>query len=125
MKSRIRKALAGTFAAAAILGLPLSASAVPGLELLLLVDVSGSVDNTEYNLQKQGYVQAFQSAAVQNAILGSVGNSIAVAYVEWSGNNEQSYRVGWTLIDSIATANAFATAIASSTRAFSGSTVRR
>jgi Protein of unknown function (DUF1194)/PEP-CTERM motif len=99
------------------------ASAVPvGLELMILVDVSGSVDASEYNLQKQGYVQAFQSAAVQAAIAGSQGGAIAVTYIEWSGVNEQSTRVGWTLINSAASANAFAAAINASTRAFSGNT---
>src|SRR3954470_12158244 len=48
-----------------------SAHATPGLDLQLLVDVSGSVDTDKYNLQKQGYVAAFQSAAVQSAILSS------------------------------------------------------
>jgi hypothetical protein len=123
MKFGIRKALAGAFAAAAIAAVPTSASAVPvGLELVLLADVSGSVDATEYNLQKTGYVQAFQSAVVQAAILGSVGGSIAVTYVEWSGNDQQKQLVGWTLIDSAASANAFAAAIAATSRAFSGNT---
>jgi hypothetical protein len=108
---------------AAMLGAPLSASAVPvGLELALLVDVSGSVDTNEYNLQKQGYVSAFQSAAVQNAILGSVGGSIAVSFIEWSGNSQQATKVGWTLIDSVASANAFAALINATTRSFNGST---
>lgn len=111
-------ALAGTSATY----LP-AASAVPvGLELVLLVDVSGSVDGTEYNLQKTGYVNAFNSAAVQNAILGGQLGNIAVTYVEWSGNNQQSQLVGWTLIDSVASAQAFATAISGTSRAFSGST---
>jgi len=115
MKRRILVCLAGLFLMSG------SAWAVPvGLELVLLVDVSGSVDNTEYNLQKQGYAQAFQSAAVQNAILGSVGGSIAVTYVEWSGSAQQAVKVGWTMIDSVASANAFGTAIANSNRSFIG-----
>jgi uncharacterized protein DUF1194/PEP-CTERM motif-containing protein len=97
-----------------------SAWAVPGLQLVLLVDVSGSVDATEYDLQKQGYVDAFQSPTLQAAILGSTGGSIAVTYVEWSGNGQQSQQVGWTLIDSAASANAFAAAIDASARAFNG-----
>lgn len=117
------KRLAAALASAGALLFAGQASAVPvGLELMLLVDVSGSVDNSEYNLQKQGYVQAFQNAAVQNAILGSQGGAIAVTYIEWSGSGEVSSRVGWTLIDSIASANAFAAAIDASTRAFNGST---
>lgn len=93
-----------------------------GLELMLLTDVSGSVDNNEYNLQKQGYISAFQSAAVQNAILNSQTGSIAVAYGEWSGSTQQSLLVGWTIIDSVASANAFATTLAATSRAFSGLT---
>jgi hypothetical protein len=117
MKRRILVALVG------LSMLTGSAWAVPvGLELVLLVDVSGSVSTTEYNLQRTGYVQAFQSAAVQNAILGSVGGAIAVTYVEWSANNQQSQQVAWTLIDSVASANAFASLIAGTTRAYNGNT---
>jgi hypothetical protein len=123
MKFKLKQTLA-----AAALALPLAlagqtAQATPvGLELVLLVDVSGSVDATEYNLQKAGYVQAFQSAAVQNAIINSVGGSIAVAFVQWSGNAEQQVSVNWTLIDSAASANAFAAAINATTRPFNGNT---
>ncbi|MBP0496085.1 DUF1194 domain-containing protein [Pararoseomonas indoligenes] len=93
-----------------------------GLELSLLIDVSGSVDATEYNLQKQGYVQAFQSAAVQNAILSSVGGSIAVNFIQWSGANQQVQSVGYTLINSVASSNAFAAAINGISRASNGNT---
>jgi hypothetical protein len=117
MKRRILIALAGLCLTTG------SAWAVPvGLELVLLIDVSGSVSAGEYNLQKQGYVDAFKSAAVQNAILGSVGGAIAVTYVEWSGNTQQSIEVGWTLINSVATADAFGDAIGAATRNFSGNT---
>ena len=117
MKRRILIALAGLCLATG------SAWATPvGLELVLLVDVSGSVDDNEYDLQKQGYVDAFHSAAVQSAILGSVGGAIAVTYVEWSGNNQQLTQVGWTLIDSAAAADSFADDIAATARAFGGFT---
>lgn len=117
------KTLVAALAIASATVVPTTASAVTvGLELLLLTDVSGSVDATEYNLQKTGYVQAFQSAAVQNAILNSQLGSIVVAYGEWSGASQQATKVGWTLIDSAASANAFATALANTTRSFSGLT---
>lgn len=96
-----------------------SAQTAVGLELALLADVSGSVDATEYNLQLQGYVQAFQSAAVQNAIINGPG-SIAVTFIEWSGGSQQSTRVGWTLVNSAATANAFAALLSVNTRAYTG-----
>jgi uncharacterized protein DUF1194/PEP-CTERM motif-containing protein len=115
MKRRILIALAALCLATG------SAWATPvGLELVLLVDVSGSVDGNEYDLQKQGYIDAFNSVAVQSAILGSVGGAIAVTYVEWSGNGQQSQQVGWTLIDSIGTAEDFADDIAATSRAFTG-----
>lgn len=99
------------------------ASAIPvGLELMLLVDVSGSIDAAEYQLQRSGYIQAFQSAAVQNAIAASPGGAIAASYVEWSGSTEQSMLVGWTLINDATSANAFAAQINATTRAFSGLT---
>lgn len=122
MKFNLKK-LAGSLALLSALGASSAANAVSvGLELVLLVDVSGSVSASEYSLQKQGYVNAFNNAAVQNAIAGSQGGAIAVTYVEWSGYNQFSQLVGWTLINSAASANSFASALSSSTRAFAGST---
>ena len=92
-----------------------------GMEIALLADVSSSVSTAEYNLMLQGYVLAFQSAAVQDAILNGPG-SIAVSYIEFSGSANQSVRVDWTLINSAATANAFAAALNANTRAFTGLT---
>jgi hypothetical protein len=92
------------------------------LELVLAVDVSGSVDSSEYALQKTGYVNAFNSAGIAAAIASGTIGKIAVTYVEWSGSSEQQTQVGWTLIDSAASAQAFATAINGVSRAFAGST---
>ena len=120
--SRIKKAASvAAFMAAGLLSQP--AAAVPvGLELALLVDVSGSVDAGEFALQRDGYVQAFQSAAVQNAIMASQGGAIAATLIYWSGSAEQSQVVGWTLINSAITANAFAAAIQAAPRPFAGQT---
>jgi hypothetical protein len=97
------------------------AQAIPvDLELVLLADVSGSLDTTDFNLQRDGYAAAFNSAAVQNAILGGAIGSIAVTLVYWS--DSQSVAVPWTLIDSTADASAFATLISSAARPFSGGT---
>ncbi len=116
----------GSLATAAALaaGVNLSAHAAPvdvALELALLIDVSSSVNSTEYNLQKQGYIDAFKSSAVQNAIAGLTGG-IAVTYIEWSSGSQQSQLVGWTHVDSAASATAFADAISGVSRAFNGNT---
>lgn len=91
------------------------------LELLLLVDVSGSVDNAEYNLQKQGYVNAFNDPGIQT-LIAAKPNGIAVAYAEWSGASQQSLEVGWTHLTDASSANTFALAINSATRDFGGVT---
>lgn len=91
------------------------------LELALLVDVSGSVDSREYNLQKTGYVDAFRDSSIQSAIASLTGG-IAVTYIEWSGQSQQSQLVGWSLITDATSANNFADSIAASARAYSGQT---
>lgn len=92
------------------------------LELALLVDVSGSVDANEYNLQRQGYINAFMSASVWNAISQGALQQIAVAYIVWSGSGQQSTLVNWTLINSQAAAQNFANLVGNTIRPFSGST---
>lgn len=92
------------------------------LELSLLVDVSGSVDNNEFILQRQGYVDAFNSAAVQTAITSGNIGKIAVNLIYWSSAGSQAIGVGWTLIDSAASSSAFATAVAGAARTSSGLT---
>jgi hypothetical protein len=120
--STARNFVAASVAAAAIAFTP-QAGAIPvALELQLLVDVSGSVDTNEFNLQKAGYVQAFQSAAVQAAIAATAGGAIAVQLIYWSGAGSQQVALGWTLINSAAAANAFAAAINGTARPFTGNT---
>ncbi len=91
------------------------------LELWLGVDVSGSVDSSEFSLQRQGYVNAFKSSNVQNLITKAT-SGIAVGYGYWSSSNEQNVAVGWTLLKTAADANSFADAIAATARPFSGLT---
>jgi hypothetical protein len=98
------------------------AFAVPvSTELLLLVDVSGSIDADEYARQKTGYVDAFNSPAIQSVISGLPGG-IAAAYVEWSGASEQNLAVDWMPLTDATSAEAFATAINGVIRSFGGLT---
>lgn len=121
MRSWLKK-VAVVGAAVASFGVTPVAVAVPvGLELSLLLDVSGSVSTAEYNLQLGGYVAAFNSAVVQAAILGTT-NGIAVNLIQWSGAAQQVQSLGWTLLTNAATSGAFATSINGVARAFQGST---
>jgi len=77
MKKKFLSLSVAALAAATLGG---NAQAVPvSLELALLVDVSGSVNATEYNLQKTGYIDAFNNIGLQNAI-ASLPGGIAVTY---------------------------------------------
>jgi|SRR6056297_318978 len=109
------------------LGLAAPASAVTtptavDLELQLLVDVSGSVDSNEFQLQRDGYVAAFKDSSIINAITSGTIGSIAAQLVYWSGSTEQDVSVTWRHIYDAATSTAFADAIAAVARPFSGST---
>ncbi len=118
---------ASALAAAALLTAGLVAAtparAVPvDLELVLAVDVSGSVNTAEFQLQQSGYSNAFRSSEVINAITSGTIGSIAVALVYWSGVGEQTTAVDFTLIDDAASAAAFADAIDAAARPYSGQT---
>jgi hypothetical protein len=95
------------------------AATIVGTELVLSVDVSGSISKSEFNLQRQGYVNAFRNPTIQNTI-ASLPGGLAATVSYWSSNAVQS--VPWTLITNAAEANAFADAIEASTRPSSGLT---
>ena len=78
------------------------------LELVLAVDVSGSIDREEAKLQREGYVAAFVDAEVIAAIRGGLNGRIAVSYLEWAGYRHRRLVSGWHIIDDRASAEAFA-----------------
>lgn len=80
------------------------------VELVLAVDVSASIDRTEIDLQRAGYLSALTQPAVVGAMLSGPLGRIAVTFVEWS--QTQRTTIGWTIIDSPAAAHAFAAAVA-------------
>ncbi len=82
------------------------------LELVLAVDVSGSVDEEEGRLQRMGYVDAFRSPSVLRAIQSGRHKRIAVTYVEWAGSDWQVSVVGWRQIHDKASAGEFAALLA-------------
>jgi hypothetical protein len=83
------------------------------LELVLAVDVSRSMDPTEQELQKQGYIEALQHPEVIAAIREGFLGRIAVTYVEWAGPGLQQVIAPWTLVDGEESAKALADRIAS------------
>lgn len=106
---------------ALLLMVSVAAPAAPGrsqdpvevdLALVLAVDISYSMDMDELALQRSGYVEAFRSKQVHDAIeRGAVGR-IAVAYFEWAGQNIIHNTMDWIILDTAADANRFADQLA-------------
>lgn len=82
------------------------------LELVLAVDVSGSIDRDEARLQRQGYVAALKDADVIAAVRSGLHGRIAVAYVEWAGYRYRRLIGEWQVIHDEASAAAFADRLA-------------
>ena len=76
--------------------------------LVLAVDVSFSMDIDELALQRGGYIEAFRSKALHEAIAKGAIGKIAVTYVEWAGGHFQHVVAPWTVIESPQAALAFA-----------------
>lgn len=100
--------------------LPRPAAAVD-LALVLLNDVSRSMDAAEYALVKEGYRAAFSDPDVIAALIGSSG-SVTVAYVEFSGANEIRTVLDWRLLTDATSARAFGEEIAAAPRSSAGNT---
>lgn len=78
------------------------------LELVLAVDVSGSIDPAEALLQREGYIKALTSPEVVRAVTGGPNGRIAVSYLEWAGAGHVRLVVGWQMIDGQRSAEAMA-----------------
>lgn len=81
--------------------------ATVSLELVLLADATGSIDDGEILFQRQGYAQALVTEDVIAAITNSVYGQIALTYVEWGDTASQDVVVGWQIIDGIEAARKF------------------
>jgi len=91
---------------------PASSAEDVDLALVLAVDISTSMDPDEQQLQRDGYVAAFQHPDLLRAIASGAHGRIAVTYVEWAGRNIQYRVVPWTVIADRDQAEAFAAALA-------------
>jgi hypothetical protein len=88
--------------------------------LVFAMDVSGSVNNERYEMQRDGTALAVSDPQVMRAIQSNPSGAIAVAVVEWSDSS--AVTVPWTLVTSPAEAQAVAAAIRETRRTSAGST---
>ena len=116
-----RRLALGLAAAAASPRLALGQRAIPvDVELALAADGSGSIDDDELRLQREGYGAALASPEVLSVIAKGINGAIAVVYTEWGGPQSQHVIVDWTLIRDEAGARAFAAELVARPRAARG-----
>jgi hypothetical protein len=116
----MKRLLPAVFALLCTVGATRAQSPPVGTALILLIDVSGSIDNTEYDLQKNGIAGAFRDPAVVRAIWNQPYGRMAVAVVEWS--DTAAVVLPWTLIENEETSRRFATLVDRVERTSRGST---
>ena len=80
----------------ALLPVAPAAAAQADLALVIAVDVSSSVDDERFHLQREGIAAGLQSPDVLAAVTAGPHRTIEIAIVEWS--EQQTVLVDWTVI---------------------------
>ena len=113
LSRQITPALGLVAAIVTVLAFPVRGAAQTpvSLELVLMADATGSIDNAEIRFQRLGYATAITDPLVVDAIVHSGYGNIALTYVEWADALSQHVVVPWTLIDNAVSAQAFADAL--------------
>ena len=88
------------------------------LLLVLAADISRSLDEPKFRLQRDGYAAALVDQRVIRAIASGPNGRIAICFVEWSGPSAQAVIVEWTLISSADEARHLAARIREAPRRF-------
>ena len=109
MKLLQRLATTSAVIAGAVLTAPSASAEDVDLEMVLLIDTSGSVDDDEFDQQMKGYINAFRDEEVQEAVL-SHPNGVAVQVAQWSrGDNFAT--LDWQVLRTEEDCRALATSI--------------
>ncbi len=86
------------------------------LKLILATDVSGSINDEEFELQREGTAAAFSDPEVVKSIQGGALGRIAVAMFDFSSPEFGKIVVDWHIIKDKASAQAFAEAVIAAPR---------
>jgi hypothetical protein len=92
------------------------------LAVVLAADVSRSVDDAEFQLQRKGYAAALTDPRVLKAIHGTKSGAIGVCFIEWSGEDDQKIVLPWTEIRDEEDGGGAAAVILKAPRSFTGRT---
>lgn len=83
--------------------------------LLLAMDVSNSVDVAEYRIQAEGLALALADPVIAEIL---VQDQIAIAVMQWAGEQRQQLSIGWTSMTSAASVAGLAARAMAMERAF-------
>ena len=92
------------------------------LVLVLAADVSRSVDDKKFKLQRDGYAAAIVDPRVVRAMTAGPMGRIALCFLEWASEGEQIIVVDWTTIGSETEAQTVSKRVREAPRAFMGRT---
>src|ERR1700754_2661279 len=105
-RRQVSPGLAGT--ALALSGWPAGATETVDTLLVLCMDASGSIDPSEFDLQRRGYAEAVTDARVLDAILSGPNDAIAIAMVEGGAPKGAATVVPWMRVHDRASAELLA-----------------
>src|SRR5215831_2293099 len=112
----------------ALLGLALTLAAPAAraepvdLLLVLAADVSRSVTEPKFKLQREGAAAAISNPEVVKAISSGPHRRIAVCFLEWATVGMRNIVVDWTVIGDSGSARSFGDRLVEAPRSFLGST---
>jgi hypothetical protein len=109
------------FAALALRPAPAPAQTVD-VAIVLAADVSRSIDDEEFQLQRRGYAAAVTSPRFMQAIQSGVHGAVALCFVEWAGPDQQAVVAKWLVIGDGEGAADFAKTLLDAPRSFAGRT---
>ena len=111
MRSILGRSLAASLVVAfCALGAGGARAQLPAVDvaLVLAADVSRSIDEGEFKLQRQGYASAIMNPRILKAIRAGAHGAVAFCFVEWAGPSEEAVVVEWTVIADEESAAGFA-----------------
>jgi Protein of unknown function (DUF1194) len=101
---------------------PASADDRVDLLLVLAADVSRSVDERKFRLQREGYAAAIVDPRVVRAMSGGPMGRIGICFVEWAGDGDQAVVMDWIMVGNGEDAETLARRFRDAPRSFMGRT---
>jgi Protein of unknown function (DUF1194) len=66
--------------------------------IALAADVSRSVDQEEFELQRRGYAEAVTNPRFLKAVASGPHGAVALCFIEWAGVDQQAVIANWTIV---------------------------